>query len=240
MNLSQKIEISKKEIDIWERHMLSFCSGRDSAFHLSLELIFALSQVSESNTIRIIDIACGYGGWSRLIQQSAKSQNLKVELLGMDNSEHRLNVYQDVLGDSCKTIQGDILSTLPDLVKTNNSFDVVLFGWSAHEIPKEKLEEIYSTVNLLLKPQGILLIADFVSELNAEMQSISTQLIKKRRNNLMVNPESMQQEKWLKELDSHNIHNHSKHHHHNHEHSNHHRHDYKLNEHFDLLVISKK
>lgn len=76
----EKIELSKKTMSVWETHMKSFCSGRDSAFHLSSELIFSLS---DSNNLRILDIACGYGGWSNFLQKNALSTTHPV--IDIDN-----------------------------------------------------------------------------------------------------------------------------------------------------------
>ena len=231
----EKIEVSKKAMKIWETHMTTFCSGRYSAFSLSSELIFALTQPDQSKNLRIIDIACGYGGWSKFIQEAAATKNLNIELTGMDGSEHRLSVYKDILGDSANTIQGDLLNTLPDLAKNNSDqlFDAVILGWASHEISQSNLEQIYKAVNLLLKPKGILLIADFVSALNPEVEEISKELIKKIREDLMSDPENQQQEQWLEDINNYNAHDHAKHNHKHHQHGK--RNDYKVDEHFNFL-----
>ncbi len=224
------IEQSKKTMRIWETHMTTFCGGRYSAFKLSSELIFNLAQPTGSGVINIVDIACGYGGWSAFLQEIFKTENFKIEFTGMDASAHRLHIYQDILGKSAYTIQGNILNTLPNLDK--NKFTVALLGWASHEITPLQLEQVYTSVRQLLKPGGLLLIADFVSGLLPEINELSVQLIKKQRENLLLDTKSRQQEEWLKDINKDNIHNHSKHHHD--EHSQH-RQDYQVNEHFRFL-----
>lgn len=226
-----KIEYSKKVMGIWETHMESFCSGRNSAFKLSADLISNLVKSVDSETINIVDVACGYGGWSDFLQRELNNQNVKFEFTGMDESHDRLEVYQNVLGESANTIQGNILNTLPTLDK--DKYSVFILGWAAHEIEQSQLENIYKSINQTLKTGGIFMIADFVSGLNPEVENISQQIIKKQRENLMADPESRKQELWLKEINSHN------HHHHKHNHSEHnnqrHKHHYSVNEHFNFL-----
>jgi ubiquinone/menaquinone biosynthesis C-methylase UbiE len=220
----EKMELSKKLITVWENHMKSFCSGRESAFNLSSELILSLCN---SDNLHILDVACGYGGWSKFLDEIYKKQNLKVEFTGMDESEQRLNVYQDMLMESAKTIQGNILNTLPNI--NENYFNSAILGWASHEIESSQLEQVYKGINRALKPKGFLLMVDFVSELAPEIENLSIQLIKKRRDNLMLDEKSREQEQWLKEI---NKHNHSKHHHG--EHQRHKKH-YFLKEHFNFL-----
>lgn len=227
-NLNQssmgKIDLSKKVTEVWENHMKTFCSGRESAFHLSSELIFASST---SDTLNILDIACGYGGWSKFLENEAENQNINIKFVGMEQSEHRLQVYQDILASSVTTIKGDILNTLPKLNKA--FFDSALLGWASHEIPQAQLETIYSLIRETLKPQGLLLIADFVSVSITEIDSLSKKLIQKRRESLIKDPIKMEEENWVKSLDRHE--------HHNHNHSQHHRHKqhYSVKEHLSFL-----
>ncbi len=201
--------------------MKMFCSGRESAFNLSSELIIALGN---SDNLQILDIACGYGGWSKFLQKNSKNKNVKIEFTGIDNSEQRLQVYQNILGDSALTIQGNILNTLPKLDK--NYFDSAILGWASHEIESSQLEQVYKEINHALKPKGVLLIADFVSGMIPELESLNSKLIKKRRDDLMLDPKSREQEEWLKNM---NKHNHSKEHHKQH---------YFVKEHFNFLNIA--
>lgn len=221
----EKIELSKKINLVWENHMKSFCSGRESAFHLSSELIFSLCN---SDNLCILDIACGYGGWSNFLQKNSKN-NVQIEFTGMDNSEQRLEVYKDILGKSSNTIQGNILETLPKLDK--NSFDFAILGWASHEIESSQLEQVYKEINRVLKPKGVLFIADFVSALIPEIKILSDQLIKKRREAIMSDPENREQEEWLKNINKHH-HHYSKENHGNH---HHHREEYFVKEHFNFL-----
>ena len=204
-----KIELSKKATELWENHMKTFCSGRESAFQISSELIFASST---SDTLNILDIACGYGGWSKFLEKEAKNQSLNLSFVGMDQSENRLQVYQDILASSVKTIKGDLVNTLPKLDK--NFFDSAILGWASHEIPQAQLEAIYSLIRETLKSQGLLLIADFVSVSIPEIDSLSKKLIQKRREALIKDPIKMDEENWVKGLDKHQHHNHNQHHRH--------------------------
>ena len=140
-----------------------------------------------------------------------------------------MKVYQDILGDSSNTIQGDVIDTLPKLDK---KFDASLLGWAAHEIESSQLKQTYTAINQILKSGGILLIADFVSDLIPEGESLANQLIKKRRKSVMEDPESRHNEQWLKDINK-DIHKHSKHNHV--EQHPRHKHHYPIKDHFSFL-----
>jgi ubiquinone/menaquinone biosynthesis C-methylase UbiE len=230
---------SQRLIQNWEDHMLSFCPGRDSAFELSTELIFATAKPTTETGLRVADIACGYGGWSRFLQTAATARGVYVHFTALDAAASRLAVYQAVLGEeNVSLVPGQLLETLPVLAETEHKtgsesvFDAAFFGWTAHEIPLEQLEQIYLGVRRILKPDGLFFLADFMPAGNPVIAALSSQLTQQRRAAIMADPERRQQEQAL-----HGIHRHSGHHpghHQAHHPGGQHRH-YSAEEHLDLL-----
>lgn len=226
--MNSNINLSNKANEVWENHMKSFCSGRESAFELSSELIFSLA---DNNNINILDIACGYGGWSKFLQNESKKYEIQTNFVGMDESEDRLNLFKDILGDSAKTITGNILNTLKDI--ENNYFDCAVLGWASHEIPHEQLIQIYSLVRNVLKPNGYFFIADFVQINNPKIEILSKNLTNKRREYILSDPKMLEEENWVKGLNKHKHHNHGHHHNHNEQHR--HNKHYSIKEHTEFL-----
>ncbi|MBT9546515.1 MAG: class I SAM-dependent methyltransferase [Candidatus Sericytochromatia bacterium] len=222
---------SQRLIQNWEDHMLSFCPGRDTAFELTAELIFATAKPAIEAGLRVADIACGYGGWSRFFQTAATARGVNVHFTALDGAASRLAVYQAVLGEeNVSLVPGQLLETLPELAETGGEavFDAAFFGWTAHEIPLEQLEQIYLGIRRILKPDGLFFVADFMPSTSPVLVSLSYQLTQQRRAAIMADPERRQQEQEL-----HGIHRHGGHHP-AHHHGGQHRH-YSAEEHLALL-----
>lgn len=226
-----KLNESQRLIQNWEDHMLSFCPGRDTAFELTAELIFALAKPTAEAGLRIVDIACGYGGWSRFFQTAATARGVNVHFTALDGAASRLAVYQAVLGEeNVSLLPGQLLETLPELAETGGEavFDAAFFGWTAHEIPLEQLEQIYLGIRRILQPDGLFFVADFMPATSPVLVSLSSQLTQLRRAAVMADPERRQQEQAL-----HGTHRHGGHHP-AHHHGGQHRH-YSAEEHLALL-----
>lgn len=238
-----KLDESLRLIQNWEDHMLTFCPARNTAFELTTELIFATAKPAIEAGLRVADIACGYGGWSRFMQTAAAARGVNVHFTALDGAASRLAVYQAVLGEeNVSLVPGQLLETLPELAETGSDtgseavFDAAFFGWTAHEIPLEQLEQIYLGIRRILKPDGLFFVADFMPATSPVLVSLSSQLTQLRRAAVMADPELRQQEQEL-----HGIHRHSGHHptHHPAHHPTHHsggqhRH-YLAQEHLTLL-----
>jgi len=234
-----KLNESQRLIQNWEDHMLSFCPGRDTAFELTAELIFATAKPANEAGLSVADIACGYGGWSRFFQTAATARGVNVHFTALDGAASRLAVYQAVLGEeNVSLLPGQLLETLPELAETGGEavFDAAFFGWTAHEIPLEQLEQIYLGIRRILKPDGLFFVADFMPSKSPVLVSLSSQLTQLRRAAVMADPERRQQEQAL-----HGTHRHGGHHpaHHPTHHQAHHpggqhRH-YSAEEHLALL-----
>lgn len=233
---------SQRLIQNWEDHMLSFCPGRNTAFELTAELIFALAKPTTEAGLHVADVACGYGGWSRFLQSAASERGLSVHFTALDDSAPRLAVYQAVLGEHVSLLQGQLQETLPVLADTGGDavFDAAFFGWTAHEIPLEQLEKIYLGVRRILKPDGLFFVADFMPSTSPVLVSLSSQLTQLRRAAVMADPELKQQEQELhgthRQGGHHPTHHRDHHptHHQAHHHGGQHRH-YLAEEHLDLL-----
>ncbi len=227
-----KLNESQRLLQNWEDHMQSFCPGRNTAFELTAELIFALAKPTTEAGLRVADVACGYGGWSKFLQSAASERSLNVHFTALDDSATRLAVYQAVLGEHVSLLQGQLQETLPLLAQTVSEtgvgFDGAFFGWTAHEMPLAELEQVYGGIRQILKPDGLLFVADFMPAANPVIAALSSQLTQQRRARVMAAPERRQQEQEL-----HSDHHH-KHHHHKHHHSGQHRH-YLAEEHLQLL-----
>lgn len=195
-----KLDESLRLIQNWEEHMLSFCPARNTAFELSAELILALAKPAAEAGLRVADLACGYGGWSRYLQAALREYGVQVHFTALDVSAPRLAVYQAVLGEENVSLQpGPLLETLPLLAETAGEavFDVAFLGWSAHEMPLEQLEQIYLGVRQILKPEGLFFVADFMPATSPVFVSLSRQLTQQRRAVVMADPERRQQEQEL-------------------------------------------
>lgn len=238
---------SQRLIQNWEDHMLSFCPGRDTAFELTAELIFATAKPATEAGLRVADIACGYGGWSRFFQTAATARGVNVHFTALDGAASRLAVYQAVLGEeNVSLVPGQLLETLPELAETGPDtgsdavFDAAFFGWTAHEIPLEQLEQIYLGIRRILKPDGLFFLADFMPAANPVIAALSSQLTQLRRAAVMADPERKQQEQELHGTHRHGGHHPGHHrdhhpaHHKTHHHGGQHRH-YSAEEHLDLL-----
>lgn len=216
---------AEQQMQAWEAHMLSHSPGRQSAFELSAELIFNRSQSDTStltSTLKLADLGCGFGGWSAYIQGAAwrQAQPQQLHFTALDASARRLEVYQTLLGPSVRLLQGDFLTTLPELAQAEaGSLDAVFFGWAAHEIAEDQLQSIYTLLYQLLKPGGQLLIADFVSGLKPEVATLARELTQQRRAEIMADPKRRQQEQSLQAQ-----HGHHHGHQHGHQHGQAHQH----------------
>lgn len=220
--------------DAWEIHMTSFCPGRSCAFQLSAELIFA----EANQPLELAELACGYGGWSEFMLQAAATANRQVSFTALDALGPRLEVYRTLLGETARILPGDLLETLPALAAEGPAFDAVFFGWAAHELSPDQVARIYREARRMLKPGARLLIADFVTDPNPELQSLGARLTQARRAALMADPHQRQPEMMREQG-----HSHGGHAHHGHAHSGHEGHakgrptprHYSAREHFSWL-----
>lgn len=199
-------------MDAWEIHISSFCPGRSSAFQLSAELILA----EANQSLQLAELACGYGGWSEFMQQAAAAANRQVGFTALDALGPRLEVYRTLLGETARMLPGDLLETLPALAAEGPAFDAIFFGWAAHELASDQLMQIYGDTLRILKPGGRLLIADFVTDPDPELQALSVRLTQARRAALLADPHQRQQEMLLKQGHSHGGHAHGDGHQHGH------------------------
>lgn len=180
----------------WEELMTSFCPGRNNAFELSAELLFASTSSPASEPLKVADLACGFGGWSHCLHQVAVERGMAINFKALDASAVRLTVCQQVLGEAVTVHPGDLLNTLPQLAQQEErTFDAVLLGWAAHEMPLKDLEHVYRAALQLLKPDGMFLIADFVSHKGSVLQALGSQLTRLRREAFLANPQHREQEK---------------------------------------------
>ncbi|HEY9843321.1 MAG: class I SAM-dependent methyltransferase [Candidatus Sericytochromatia bacterium] len=209
---------AEKQMRAWEAHMRSYCPGRQSAFELSAELIFSRIAPGAAENLRLADLGCGYGGWSAFVQTAAQARDLKPQFTALDSSAQRLQVYQTLLGPASHILQGDFLTTLPELCQSAGPvLDAVFFGWAAHEIPAAQLQDVYARIHQALKPGGLLLIADFMTGLQPAAEALALELTHRRRAQMMADPELQRQEQALH---THTRHEHGQPHQHTHPHAN--------------------
>jgi ubiquinone/menaquinone biosynthesis C-methylase UbiE len=97
---------------------------------------------------RILDLGCGYGGWTRFFAELRRSSE---DLVGIDVTPHRIYKARRV-NPAPHLVVGDALS----LPFRNETFDVVAaFDIFEHigEAPEEASREVYR----VLKPKGLLI-----------------------------------------------------------------------------------
>lgn len=194
--MANNTEVSSKYLlETWEQTMTKFCPGRSSAFELSAELLFSFSCSSKSEPMKVADLACGFGGWSLFLKAEAAKIGKAINFIGLDESDNRLDAFQKVLKDSSRIQPGSLLDTLPRLVQEEaTTYDAVLLGWAAHEMPLEDLKCVYAQALKLLKPDGFLFIADFITHRYSAITQLNQHLTQRRKTFLKKtkSPESAQ------------------------------------------------
>jgi len=99
---------------------------------------------------RVLDLGCGNG---RLL---ALFEGKKVEYLGVDFSERLIEQARQSWPDKQFEVMDALNLRLPD-----NSFDVVLCVSVLNHIPRDKQDLFMSNVRRVLKPEGVLLMANW-------------------------------------------------------------------------------
>lgn len=179
-----------EKFEAWETLMQSYCSGRQSAFELSGELLFQ-GLFKNYQTLSIADLGAGYGGWSRALEIEAQKRQVNLNFSALDTAQERLGVYQRMIDAPQKHDIGSFFEVLPRWVEENRLHDVVVLGWTAHEVYPWHLQDLYGYILRILKPQGVFLMADFVSGLSPAFADLGRDIARMRRD-LLLRENSLQ------------------------------------------------
>jgi len=96
--------------------------------------ILEMAQRNNLDRLSLLDIACGGGDVPIAVATAAKSHGLSIDLTLLDRSPTALSRAASAAHDAgipCHTVQGDVLSDLPD-----SNFDIVTSTLFLHHVPE--------------------------------------------------------------------------------------------------------
>lgn len=112
-----------------------------------LQVIERLNRFSYNS---VLDVGCGTGA---LLSDLAKI-NTQANLAGIDITPEMIGVAGGKLGQRAELVVGDV----ENLPWQENTFDAVVSTYAFHHFPRPKVA--LTEINRVLKPEGILIIAD--------------------------------------------------------------------------------
>ena len=100
---------------------------------------------------RVLELACGPGGWTKLLLEYADS------ITAIDASPEMLALAADQVEHDPRVrfVEADLFDWRPD-----GGYDVVFFGFWLSHVPLERFESFWSTVAEALAPNGRVFFAD--------------------------------------------------------------------------------
>ncbi len=149
----------------WDLFDLVFKQNKDERLEMDDNFVFILGNLKQDfdgrDKLRVLDLGCGNGRFAKYL---SGRHNLRVEYLGIDNSENLLEIAKDNLKEvkDIKAIFDDCDITNIPLLKeklSNEQFDLVVCIATLHHIPsREKRSEIINVLKEHLRSDGKMLI----------------------------------------------------------------------------------
>lgn len=105
--------------------------------------------VDKTKTYRIVDIGCGGGDAMKQIAKWAKTNNFKVELIGVDMNADAIQFMKD----ECKEFSNitGLVSDYRDYLKSNTDVDIVHCSLFCHHLKDDELIELFQFMNQYAK-----------------------------------------------------------------------------------------
>lgn len=105
--------------------------------------------VDKTKTYRIVDIGCGGGDAMKQIANWAKTNNFKVELIGVDMNADAIQFMKD----ECKEFSNitGLVSDYRDYLKSNTDVDIVHCSLFCHHLKDDELIELFQFLNQFAK-----------------------------------------------------------------------------------------
>jgi 2-polyprenyl-3-methyl-5-hydroxy-6-metoxy-1,4-benzoquinol methylase len=120
----------EKQYDDWHSH--AFAGDPDHADEESPWYRLVLEHLPPVNGLRILEIACGRGGFSRLLASQG------AVMLGCDFSNKALQIAKQKHGNDARTHLDLVQADAGDLPFANESFDVVISCETIEHVPDPK------------------------------------------------------------------------------------------------------
>ncbi len=119
---------------------------------------------------RVVDLGCGAGRFGRSIMDVCDG----VELVFCDFSAEMLKAARDAAGDSplARFVEADLAETNWRTAFEGKTFDAVVSGFSLHHLEKTRRRAVFSEMQSLLRPGGVLLIAEWVASPSPWLEKI--------------------------------------------------------------------
>lgn len=149
----------------WDLFDLVFKQNDKEVLEMDDNFVFIQGNLRQDfngrDKLRVLDIGCGNGRFAKFL---SGRHNLRVEYLGIDNSENLLTLAKENLKDTkdVKAIFDECdITNIPHLKEklSNEQFDLIVCIATLHHIPnKEKRSEIIQTLKEHLRADGKMLI----------------------------------------------------------------------------------
>lgn len=128
-------------------------------------LIPLIKKKYRQNELSVLDLACGNARFGRFLAEYFPDKNIQYH--GIDREETLLNLSQSALQATHLQFtleKQDIIQALLDknLFSSKDTYDIVMVFGLLHHVPSQALrEELVKALEIVLKPQGILVITSW-------------------------------------------------------------------------------